>query len=259
MAPHPRARYQQIAEDLAQAIRRGEYKPGDSLPTEQQLMERYGYSRPTVRQAMALLRAEGLVDVEHGRGSFVRARRPIRRVTSVRYAKAARAGKSPFRTEAEAAGMAGRGELLGVEIVSADPDVANWLEVEEGSEVVLRRRLFLADEEPVQIDDGYLPRDLVAGTDLEGPRLITEGTFTALERIGHKPLVCSEEVSARMPTAEEVDLLRLRQNVPVIDVVRVTRGAGGRVLQALRLVASAERNVFVYNDLPISSPRRGEQ
>ncbi len=252
MAPHPRARYQHIAEDLAQAIRRGEYKPGEPLPTEQQLMERYGYSRPTVRQAMALLRAEGLVDVEHGRGSFVRARRPIRRVTSVRYAKAARTGKSPFRTEAEAAGMVGRGELLGVEIVAADPDIANWLEVEEGSEVVLRRRLFLADEEPIQINDGYLPRDLVAGTDLETPRLITEGTYTVLERIGHKPLKCSEELSARMPTAEEIDLLHLRQNVPVMDIVRITRGAGGRVLQALRLVASAERNVFVYNDLPIS-------
>jgi hypothetical protein len=55
-----------------------------------------------------------------------------------------------------------------------------------------------------------------------------------------------------MPTAEEIDLLRLRQNVPVMDAVRITRGAGGRVLQALRLVASGERNVFVYNDLPIS-------
>lgn len=252
MAPHPRPRYQHIADDLAQAIRRGEYKPGQPLPTEQHLMDRYGYSRPTVRQAMALLRAEGLVDVVHGRGTFVRARRPIRRVTSVRYAKSARSGKSPFRTEAETAGMVGRGELLGVEIVAATPDVANWLEIEEGSEVVLRRRLFLADEEPIQVNDGYLPRDLVAGTDLETPRLITEGTYAVLERIGHKPLKCSEELSARMPTAEEIDLLRLRQSVPVMDVVRITRGAGGRPLQALRLVASAERNVFVYNDLPIS-------
>jgi GntR family transcriptional regulator len=98
---------------------------------------------------------------------------------------------------------------------------ANWLEIEEGSEVVLRRRLFLADEEPIQINDGYLPRDLVAGTDLETPRLITEGTYTMLERIGHKPLKCSEELSARMPTAEEIDLLHLRQNVPVMDV-RIT-------------------------------------
>ena len=54
-----------------------------------------------------------------------------------------------------------------------------------------------------------------------------------------------------MPTAEEIDLLHLRQNVPVMDVVGITRGAGGRVLQALRLVASSDRNVFVYNDLSI--------
>jgi hypothetical protein len=54
-----------------------------------------------------------------------------------------------------------------------------------------------------------------------------------------------------MPTAEEMDILHIRQNVPVLDVVRIARGAGGRVLQALRIIASAERNVLVYNDLPI--------
>ncbi len=251
MTAHPRARYQQVADDLRTAIRRGEYAPGQPLPTEQQLIERYGYSRPTIRQAMSLLRAEGLIDVEQGRGSFVRPERPIRRVTSVRYANAAQAGLSPFRTEAAAAGLTGHGRVLSVEIIAADPEVANWLEITEGSEVVLRRRLLFADDDPIQIYDGYLPRDLVAGTDLETPRLLTEGTYLILERIGHPPIRCSEELVARMPTVEEAELLRLRQNVPVMSVIRITRGTGGRVLQALRIVAAGERNVFVYDDLPI--------
>jgi GntR family transcriptional regulator len=251
MTPQGRARYQQVADDLRTAIARGEYKADEALPTEQQLIERYGYSRPTIRQAMAQLRAEGLIDVEQGRGTFVRANRPVRRVTSVRYGKASKAGKSPFRTEAADVGIAGRGHILGVEIVPAEGEVAAWLEVPEGTEVVLRRRLLFADDEPVQIYDGYLPRGLVAGTDLESTRLITEGTYKVLADLGHRPDRCSEEVTARMPTAKEMELLRLRPNVPVLSVVRITRDKAGQVLQALRIVAAADRNVFVYDDLPI--------
>ncbi|MGH2709017.1 MAG: UTRA domain-containing protein, partial [Actinomycetota bacterium] len=100
------------------------------------------------------------------------------------------------------------------------------------------------------------PRDVVAGTDLETPRLLTEGTYLVLDRIGHPPVRCSEELVARMPTPAESELLRLRLNVPVMSVVRITRGAGGRVLQALRIVAAGDRNVFVYNDLPIPQSHR---
>lgn len=99
-----------------------------------------------------------------------------------------------------------------------------------------------------------MPRDLVAGTDLETPRLITEGTYQVLERIGHPAIVCSEELTARMPTAREAELLR--PNVPVVSVLRLTRDKEGRVLQALRIVTAADRNVFVYEDLPISKERK---
>jgi hypothetical protein len=49
-----------------------------------------------------------------------------------------------------------------------------------------------------------------------------------------------------MPTAKEIELLRLRPNVPVLSVSRITSGKEGQVLQALRIVATADRNVFVY-------------
>ncbi|MGH3833163.1 MAG: GntR family transcriptional regulator [Pseudonocardiaceae bacterium] len=248
-----RARYQRVADDLRDAINRGDYTPEEALPTEQQLIERYGYSRPTIRQAIALLRTEGLIDVEQGRGTFIRGRRPVRRVTSDRYTKAADAGQSPFRTEAAAAGIAGRGEVLGVEIIAAQGDVALWLEVPDGTEAVLRRRLLFANDEPIQIYDGYMPRTLVAGTDLESPRLITEGTYKALASIGHPPHHCSEELTSRMPTAKEIDMLQLRPSIPVVRVIRITRDEPGQVLQALRIIAAADRNVFTYDNLPVRS------
>jgi GntR family transcriptional regulator len=68
----PGALYQQVAAVMREAILSGEFAPDSMLPSEAQLMTRYGVSRPTVRNAIAALRAEGLIDVRHGKGSFVR-------------------------------------------------------------------------------------------------------------------------------------------------------------------------------------------
>src|SRR5262245_37104378 len=72
----------QLADELRGAIQRGDYTSTDPLPSESQLANTYGVSRITVRAAIAALRGEGLITVEHGRGSYVRpqpAREPIRR------------------------------------------------------------------------------------------------------------------------------------------------------------------------------------
>lgn len=68
----PGALYQQVAAAIREAILSGEFAPDSPLPSEAQLIARYGVSRPTVRNAIAALRAEGLIDVRHGKGSFVR-------------------------------------------------------------------------------------------------------------------------------------------------------------------------------------------
>lgn len=64
--------YQQVAESLRQVIRTGELKQGAQLPALQALSETYGVSIGTVKSAVAVLRDDGLVTTQHGRGSFVR-------------------------------------------------------------------------------------------------------------------------------------------------------------------------------------------
>lgn len=63
--------YYQIQRDLVRRIERGEFKVGDQLPPETALAETYGVSRPTVRQALAALVQDGLVERGQGRGTFV--------------------------------------------------------------------------------------------------------------------------------------------------------------------------------------------
>src|SRR5882757_11094446 len=61
-----RARYRVIAAELRAAVRQGEYRDGGRLPSEERLAARYGVSRGTVRQALAVLRAEGTVTSRRG-------------------------------------------------------------------------------------------------------------------------------------------------------------------------------------------------
>src|SRR5689334_2710627 len=73
-------KYDRTADDLRRRIQEGEFLPGGRLPTEDQLMARYKVSQPTVRAAVGVLRAEGLVESRHGLGVFVReGRQRVRR------------------------------------------------------------------------------------------------------------------------------------------------------------------------------------
>ena len=67
----PQARYRQVADALRNAIKRGEYPPGSALPSQPDLARQYNLNQTSINRAIALLRAEGLVRVEHGRGAFV--------------------------------------------------------------------------------------------------------------------------------------------------------------------------------------------
>lgn len=74
------SKYQHIADELKDRIRRQEFKISEKLPSENQLMIQYGVSRQTVRNALALLREQHLIDSVHGKGSFVINQNPITKI-----------------------------------------------------------------------------------------------------------------------------------------------------------------------------------
>src|SRR5262245_13647093 len=98
------------------------------MPSEQELIEATGVARGTIRDAMDLLRGEGLVRTEHGRGSFVRSRPPVRRVAHDRFARRhRRRGKAAYLAELEAEGRVAEVEVLDVRRVKAPDEVAAQL------------------------------------------------------------------------------------------------------------------------------------
>lgn len=240
-----------VAEELRQAIVEGELGPGAALPSERELARTYAIARNTARQAIAILQADGLVDAQHGRGVFVRQRRPLLRRAHDRYARRHRdAGRSPFRAEAEAQGRVARVEVTAVELVPAPAWVAERLALGGGERVVCRRERSLADEEPVQLADTYLPLAIAEGTSLVDEVPAPGGIHAALEELGHRLARIDEEVTARMPLPAEIDALVLAAGVPVIDLRHTSYDAAGTAVVVTHAILPGDRNALTF-ELPV--------
>ena len=101
----PRARYQQVADDLRDAIKRGEFGPGAMLPSQPELARRYGLNQTSINRAIAVLRAEGYVRVEHGRGAFVQEVPTVKRIRRIDRDYRTRPAGSAYAEQMEQSGL----------------------------------------------------------------------------------------------------------------------------------------------------------
>lgn len=243
--PEPLSR--QIAADLSALIRTGALPPGALLPSERELINRYGTSKSTASKAIALLQAEGLVTTEFGRGTFVRNRPALRRVSAARrHAEHRSSGKPIFDTEAIEQGQVPSRQMLMVGRVPVPPDAARWLQITPGDEVVIRKRLQLLDGHPAVISTSYYPLWLAADTRLESPEALPEGPDELIEKLGHSFVRGIEVFSARMPTPDELQLLKLAAGIPIVQMWDVDYDKEARPLQAAEDLYAGDRHEFAY-------------
>lgn len=242
--------FQQIADHLRDEISRGRLGAGERLPSEAGLMEHYGVARMTIRQALGVLKSEGLVVAEHGRGVFVRPRPVARRLGSDRFARRHRqAGDAAFVADAKAAGQQYTVDNLQVSREKPAERVAELLEVDRRKNVVVRRRRYLLDGHPVELAASYIPVDIAGGTKIEKPDTGPGGIYARMEEQGYTFGPFHEDITARMPTPGEAKELRLSPGVPVLDLVRVAREVDGRALEVCETVMAADSFVLSY-ELP---------
>lgn len=239
--------YRQIADHLRAAIDRGELAAGDKLPSEAELMRHYDVARMTVRQAIQELRTEGRVVAEQGRGVFVRMPPPVRRLASDRFARRHRdAGQAAFLAEARQAGVTAQVDQIEVGTATPPAEVRARLGLDEGADVVVRSRRYLADGAPIETAVSYVPADLAAGTRIADQDTGPGGIYARLEDAGHELARFTEEVSARMPTTEERRRLRLTPGIPVLRVLRTAYDVDGRPVEVCDTVKAAPAYVLEY-------------
>jgi|SRR6266508_3179188 len=253
--PHPeRPRYRLVADELRRRILAGAIAPGQLLPSETVLIEEFGVSRGTIREAVALLRAEGLVVTEHGRGTYARPVLPVRRLGSDRYRREVESLAEPRPPETSFTrdqGVDWSAYQLDKEFreVPASAAVAELFGVEPGTMLLERQFLFRAHGVPQQMSVSSYPLALVAGTPVADPanEPWPGGNIAQLHSLGITVTKIRERVRARMPLADETQALRIPSGVPVLAITRQTYD-GDRVVEvAVDIVLPADRTELVYD------------
>ncbi|OEJ41171.1 GntR family transcriptional regulator [Streptomyces agglomeratus] len=241
-------RYVQIAEEIIQQIRAGVLKPGDMVPSESELVERYGVSGGTIRKAMVEVRASGLVDTRHGKGSIVKDRPPVRLRSSDRFrASHRRGGKAAYLAESAQSGATAKVSVLYIGPMEAPEEIGERLGIPAGTQVLARRRLYFRNGVPVETATSYLPWDVVKDI----PELFAEnpgpgGIYARLEDDGHTFAEFVETLQARPAAKAEASELALSPGAPVVHLIRDAVTDAGRVVEVCDTLMAADQFVFSY-------------
>jgi GntR family transcriptional regulator len=238
-----RPKYQRIADDLKAAIETGEYGPGDRLPGESTLAAQYGVAPLTARQALKILRIEGLVETKRGAGARVISFRPIRRHGIQRLAREQwGAGKSIWSADEE------RPVTIDVRVdtVLAPAHIARMLDLADDEAVCARSRRFVLDERPVMLATSYLPLALVEGTAIMRVDTGDGGTYARLAELGHAPAHFREEVRCRLPVAKEAEGLGMPLERPVVKVCRTAYDASLNAVEVNEMTMDSAAYILEY-------------
>jgi GntR family transcriptional regulator len=216
------------------------------IPSETELADRFRVSLPTIRQALAVLRAEGLIESRHGIGTFVKENRRLQRRSRHRYGRA-RSDKQLLTSHL-------RHEIVSAGREPTPPHIADLM-TEPPTEIVARRRV-LHDPETGQVEEvgaSYVPVEIAGGTFLEEPTVVPKALFLCVEDLSGKTYAYARDRwEVRMPTAPEADALGLVPGAAVVHVVHTAEAADGVILEISESVWPGER-VVILDEYPITA------
>ena len=217
--------YQQIKALITRSLQGGEWKPGQAIPSEMELAARFKVSQGTVRKAIDELAGENLLVRRQGKGTFVATH--AEEGTQYRF----------LRLHADSGTEAGlQRRLLDCRRMRASADIVRALELKSGETAVQVRRLLLAQEGPVVLDDIWLPGPLFKGLTSEKLAGYRGPMYRLFEtEFGVRMIRAEEKIRAVAAAAAEADLLDVPLGAPLLLV---------------------ERLAFTYDDKPVEY-RRG--
>lgn len=229
--------FKQIAVQFRQQIEKGELRFGDVIPGERELAESLNISRMTLRAAIDELVDEGLLVRQRGRGTVV---------SQVRINKQAQVvGFMSFSEEMRSRGLEPSSSMLAFKSEIADAAVAAQLDLPLGAQVILLKRVRLANGEPMALERCYLPYERFSR--LLKFDLSTHSLYDILEKeFDTRPTLCEETVEAVALDAPEARALSVKRGEPALLVTRVTRDARGALIEAEQTLYRADRYRMVF-------------
>ncbi|MEU9333095.1 GntR family transcriptional regulator [Streptomyces sp. NPDC048290] len=251
--------YEVIADDIRRSIREGDRKPGERLPSEEDLARLYKRSVPTVQNALRLLNSEGLIDKQHGRGTFVRRPRTAAVRDNARHQWEKDRASEPLEQRAETGSTE---HDTGLELndlvfyakyeeIEAPKELADALGVPEGAPLVRRtyRTRYAAETAPFNLVTSYLVREHVAAN----PDLLDAanepwpgGTQNQLSTVGIELDRIEERFTARPPTPEEAEELELPPGTAVILLRKISYDTDNRIVDISDVTLPGDRTELVF-------------
>ena len=232
--------YSQIVNIVKRNLSAGTLSAGELLPSESELCRAFDVSRSTVRQAVGILEAEGLVVRKQGRGTFVAAPK-VRRRTERVYS---------FTDEISAAGLTPSSTLIEFEILSPTPDIVKVLELKSPEERVYRfTRLRNVDDEPIILENSFYPQRLYPGLTRE--KLQTHSFYSLLQEVGVVPADAVDSYEAVVIGREEAELLHCKPGTCGFSVQRRTFDVNGVCYEYTQSLIRADRvklDLYLHRD-----------
>lgn len=229
----PVPRYYQLKEILLERVRRGEWKPGDLIPSERELSETYNISRMTARQAITDLVNEGVFYREQGRGTFVTQNKITQQLLNL----------TGFTEDIRARGQRPSTKVLTASLSPADDVAAERLRINPGDMVFVLRRLRLADDEPLAIEVSMLNFkgcERLAEEDLEHNSL-----YRLLETQYGIPLMeADQEIEAGLIGDEEAKILKVPTGSAALFTRRTTYTDRNRPIEYAKSVYRGNKYTF---------------
>ena len=225
--------YDKIREDLLSKIKDGTYPEGETIPSELELTQIYGVSRPTVRQAVQLLADEGYLEKRRRRGTVV---------TRPKVNQSFTMSISSFEDAMRLAGRLPKTNVLLFRRERANASVARALSLKEGDEVYRLVRLRYADDLPNVFVESFVPCDPYPG--LDAYDFNETSLYSAMEQCGGPVMSARRRLEAIKADSSAAALLDVEPGDPLLLFHTVARDADGAPVEYSVATYRGESNSF---------------
>jgi len=238
MVERPSSLYLSVKKEIEGLITGGELRPGDKLPSEQDLARRYAVSRMTLREALRALEEEGFLARKHGVGTFVKATSTrIKSILDINYGVTEmirNMGYDPGTKE------------IKIEEVPADSPMGKALNVNRGSKIITVERVRTANKVPVVYSLDMIPASVIP--DPNEVERMGESIYDFLET--NCNIVLSSSIARLFPTKADRKIaakLNVKVNSPLFLIEQQDTDQVGRpVVYSREYFVSDYFNFVIY-------------
>lgn len=227
--------YRQIKNLMLNALESGEWRPGQAIPSEQELALRFSVSQGTVRKAIDEMAADNLLVRKQGKGTYVASHNDPRALFR-------------FLRLVPIDGDLAHPQSVPLDCwkAKAGNEAARMLGIELGAPVTILRRLLRFSGKPVVVDEIYLPGEIFQGLTMEVLQGAHGSLYSLFEsRFGVRMIRAEERIRAVAADRMTSETLGVAEGVPLLSVERVTYTYGDRPVEWRRGLYSTAENYYL--------------